>query len=50
MVKQVLILEAKNDMAKFKKTVTSLPWNHKVRRESENIILLMEQMIIHLEK
>lgn len=50
MLKQVLILEAKSDILKFKKTVTSLPWNHKVRRESENIVLLMEQMIILLEQ
>ena len=50
MVKQVLILEAKSDMAKFKKTVQSLPWNHRVRREAENVLLLMEQMILHLEK
>lgn len=50
MVKQVLILEAKSNMLKFKKNVTLLPWNNKVRRESENILLLMEQMIIHLEK
>jgi hypothetical protein len=50
MVKQVLIIEAKEDIKKYKKTIECLPWNHKVRRESENIILLFEQMIIHLEK
>jgi len=50
MIKQVLILEAKEDIKKYKKTIESLPWNHKVRRETDKIILLFEQMIVHLEK
>jgi hypothetical protein len=50
MHKKELITSTKNQIILLKKYLNSLPWNNKIRVQTEYFISLSERLIIELEK
>jgi hypothetical protein len=50
MNKEEIIISTKNQIVLLKRFLNYLPWNNKVRIETEYLISLSERLIIELEK
>jgi len=50
MNKKDIIINTKNQIILLKKVLNSLPWNNKVKIQTEYLISLSERLLIELEK
>jgi len=50
MNKKEIITSTKNQIILLKKVLNSLPWNNKVKIQTEYLISLSERLLIELEK